>query len=184
MKHIHSLVLPFTPHGVARPELLRRPTESGTSEVRRQRASHLRGLGCSRGGGSVQSKCFTFYRVVRCTRTKRTEAGAGSLPRPPSSNPTNVGETSPSWGLVPRLVFPGSPTRRVLAALPWIDQGMETEYEEVALRQSSCSCCGVCVFVVVIVVVVVVVVFLYLFISESYYQIVNHGVRFAVSETL
>ena len=36
---------------------------------------------------------------------------------------------------------------------------METEYEEVALRQSSCSCCGVCVFVVVIVVVVVVVVF-------------------------
>ena len=48
----------------------------------------------------------------------------------------------------------------------------------------SCSCCGVCVFVVVIVVVVVVV-FLYLYlISESYYQIVNHGVRFAVSETL
>ena len=124
MKHIHSLVLPSTPHGVARPELLRRPTESGTSEVRRQRASHLRGLGCSRGGGSVQSKCFTFYRVVRCTRTKRTEARAGSLPRPrpPSSNPTNVGETSPSWGLVPRLVFPGSPTRRVLAALPWIGQ--------------------------------------------------------------
>jgi len=40
------------------------------------------------------------------------------------------------------------------------------------------------VFVVVIMVVVVVVVFLYLFISESYYQIVNHGVRFAVSETL
>ena len=39
--------------------------------------------------------------------------------------------------------------------------------------------------VVIVVVVVVVVVFLYLYlISESYYQIVNHGVRFAVSETL
>lgn len=47
MKHNHSLVLPSTPHGVARPELLRRPTESGTSEVRRLCASHLRGLGCS-----------------------------------------------------------------------------------------------------------------------------------------
>lgn len=68
---------------------------------------------------------------------------------------------------------------------PSLDRSsMETEYEEVALCQSSCSCCGVCVFVVVIMVVVVVVVFLYLFISESYYQIVNHGVRFAVSETL
>ena len=184
MKHIHSLVLPSTPHGVARPELLRRPTESGTSEVRRQRASHLRGLGCSRGGGSVQSKCFTFYRVVRCTRTKRTEAGAGSLPRPPSSNPTNVGETSPSWGLVPRLVFPGSPTRRVLAALPWIDQVWRQSMKRLRCVSPSCSCCGVCVrcchrrrgggggcF-------------LYDLISESYYQIVNHGVRFAVSETL
>lgn len=48
----------------------------------------------------------------------------------------------------------------------------------------SCSCCGVYVCVFVVVVVVVEVVFLYLFISESYYQIVNHGVRFAVSETL
>ena len=47
MKHIHSLVLPSTPHGVARPELLRRPSASGTSEVCRLCASHLRGLGCS-----------------------------------------------------------------------------------------------------------------------------------------